>query len=64
MTAVRTMPLAALSRGSAAIRRSPINRPLLIAISLFLAVLIAEAVIIAAAAPRIAELGSFYITST
>jgi hypothetical protein len=63
MTAVRTLPLAAPTRGSAA-RPSPIDRPLLIAISLFLAVLIADAVIIATAAPRIAELGSLYITST
>jgi hypothetical protein len=63
MTAVRTMPLAALTRRSAA-RPSPVNRPLLIAISLFLAVLIAEAVIIAAAAPSIAGLGSLYTTST
>jgi hypothetical protein len=57
------MPLAASTRGSAA-RPSATNRPLLIAISLFLAVLIAEAVIIAAAAPGIAELGSLYTTST
>jgi hypothetical protein len=63
MTAVRTVPLATSFHGSA-VRPSPINRPLLIAATLFLAVLIAEAVIIAATAPRIAELGSLYITST
>ena len=63
MTAVRTMPMAAPTRGGAA-RPSPDRRPLLIAISLLVAVLIAEAVIIAAAAPSLAELGSLYITST
>jgi hypothetical protein len=63
MTAVRTMPMAAPHRGSA-VAPSPDRRPLLIAISLLLAVLIAEAVIIAAAAPSLAELGSLYITST
>jgi hypothetical protein len=63
MSTVRTMPLVAPTRGSAA-APSPINRPLLIAISLFLAVLIADAVIIAEAAPNIADLGSLYITST
>jgi hypothetical protein len=57
------MPLAVRSRSSA-IRRPPADRPLLIPISLFLAGLIAEAAIIAAAAPRIAELGSLSITST
>jgi hypothetical protein len=63
MTAVRTMPVAAPTRGGAD-RPSATHRPLLIAISLFLAVLIAEAVIIAAAAPSIAELSTLYITST
>jgi hypothetical protein len=63
MTVARTMPLVAPSRESV-VCTAHVNRPLLIAISIFLAVLIAEAAIFVAAAPHVPDLGSLYITST
>jgi hypothetical protein len=44
--------------------RAGVDRRLLIAAALFLAVLIVEAAIIAVAAPTIADIGSLYATGT
>jgi hypothetical protein len=62
MTSVRTISLPATPFRRTAPRQ--VNRPLLAAIAIFLAVLIADIAIIAAAVPNIAALGSLYITST
>lgn len=63
-TLVRALPPAStLFRGNS-VRPSRVNWPLLIAIAILSAVLIADAVIIAVAPPSFAELGSFYVTTT
>lgn len=66
MTTTHTMSLqpaySRFDRGTA--RKARANRPLIIAVALFLAVLIADVVLIAKAAPSIADIGSLYITST
>jgi hypothetical protein len=65
MTAIRT---ATLSRESfvhgPARRNSEFNWGLTFAVALFLAVAIAELSIIVLAAPRLAEIGSLYATTT
>lgn len=66
MTTTRTMSLtpAILRFDRGTVRRSRPYRPHLIAAALFLAVLIADAVLIATAAPSVAEIGSLYVTVT
>jgi hypothetical protein len=65
MTLVRGMSLTPFEspvRGRAA-RTSWLRSPLLIAAALVVAVLIADAVLIAVAAPSAADLGALYVTS-
>jgi hypothetical protein len=65
MTSVREMSLTPFVnpvRGRTA-RTSWVRPPLLIAAALVVAVLIADAVLIAVAAPRAADLGALYVTS-
>lgn len=66
MTTTRTMSLMpAISRaGERPTHRRHANGALLIAAALFLAVLIADAVLIAKAAPSIAEIGWLYAAMT
>jgi hypothetical protein len=64
MTWVRTISLPATPFRRSTARPSRVNRPLLVAAAIFLAVLIADIALIAAAAPNLAALGSLYITST
>lgn len=66
MTTIRTMSLTpAIPRlDRSAVRKAHANRPLLITAALLLAVLIADAVLIAMAAPSIAEIGSLYAAVT
>jgi hypothetical protein len=63
---IQTSPLAlALHRHTrTAPRWTPAEPQLYIAVALLLAVLIAEAFVIAAAPPSFADIGSLYITST
>lgn len=66
MTTSRTM---SLMLAIARVERSAAHKPhangtLLIAAALFLAVLIADGILIAAAAPSLADLASLYVTST
>ena len=65
MTTTRTMPVPAFSRfDRGTLRAEHAKGALLIAAALFLAVLIADAVPIAAAAPSLAEIGSLPFTVT
>jgi hypothetical protein len=70
MTTTRTLSLNPAFLGSdrstvgKSVRNKPANRPLLIAAVLFLAVLIADAMLIAMAAPSMADIGSLYVTVT
>ena len=62
-----TIPATALSQlfGRDTVRRnSELNRGLIFAAALYLAVAIVELVIIVLAAPSIAEIGSLYVTTT
>jgi len=61
----RALPVPVFSKfDRGTVRNVHANWPLLIAAGLFLAVLIADAVLIAAAAPSLAEIGSLYVTVT
>jgi hypothetical protein len=62
---IQTSPLPLTFRGRArAARRGPAVPQLYIAVGLFLAVLIAEAFVIATAPPSLTDIGSLYITTT
>jgi hypothetical protein len=63
MTSARTMPLTAMPFRRRAVRRSFAVPSIVIAVAVFLSVLIADVVIIAAAAPSIAKLGPSFITA-
>lgn len=67
MTLIRTVPAVTPFRRGGAHRaghRWHVNPASAIAVAVFLAVLIADALLIAMAAPRIADLGSLYVSST
>jgi hypothetical protein len=63
---IQTSPsaLALHRQARAASRRTPTDPQLYIAVALFLAVLIAEAFVIAVAPPSFTDIGSLYVTST
>jgi hypothetical protein len=63
MTSVRTMPLTAAPFRGNAVRSTRLNSPLLIAIAVFLAVLIADVALIAAVAPSVAQMDPSSITA-
>jgi hypothetical protein len=63
MTSVRTMPLTATPFRRGAVGRSFAVPSIVIAVAVFLAVLIADVVIIAAAAPSIAKMDPSSITA-
>jgi hypothetical protein len=64
MTLIRTAPsVTPIRRGRSAGRRWHVDPATAIAAALFLVVLIADALLIAAAAPKIADLGALYVNS-
>jgi hypothetical protein len=64
MTSMTRSAPAPAAAGRGAARRSGTDPAFLIAAALFLAVVIAEAALIALAAPSIPDIGSLYITVT
>jgi hypothetical protein len=63
---IQTLPpvIAFRRRAPTAARRTPADRQLYIAVALFLAVLVADAVVIALAAPSLGDIGSLYLATT
>ena len=61
---IQTLPSPITFRARTAARRAPAVAKLYLAAALFVAVLIAEALVIAAAAPSLADIGALYVTTT
>jgi hypothetical protein len=61
---IQTLPSPLTFRARTTPRRAPAGAKLYTAVALFVAVLIAEALIIAAAAPSLPDLGALYIATT
>ena len=61
---IQTLPSPVTFRARSTARRAPVDRMLLIAAGLFLVVLIAEAIVVAVAAPSLTDIGALYVTTT